>query len=264
MRVDSYPPTYIADGRNAFSQNMGQNCIGIERILVHHSLYDDLFDYFEERVSRMRLGSVMAMTPEGYINTVDGGAMINADRFRGLEKVLHDAEEAGAQIVGGKEYSHVYLENGYYFSPTIVGNVDETMEIAQQEGVYFYAYPLGVIFTSNLVFAPIALLMPYDKIEDAVRIANSTKYALGASVWGPDQNLCLKVAKNLECGMVSLNDFGVFYVSSFEAHLLPQVTFLIPLSLRLTRTCRLVVPRAVDTDASVALKACVPSRTPSL
>jgi acyl-CoA reductase-like NAD-dependent aldehyde dehydrogenase len=55
--------------------------------------------------------------------------------------------------------------------------------------------------------------MPYDKIEDAVRVANSTKYALGASVWGPDQDLCLKVAKNLECGMVSLNDFGVFYVS---------------------------------------------------
>lgn len=45
-------------------------------------------------------------------------------------------------------------------------------------------------------------------------MANSTKYALGASVWGPDQDLCLKVAKNLECGMVSLNDFGVFYVST--------------------------------------------------
>lgn len=64
-----------------------------------------------------------------------------------------------------------------------------------------------------VVFAPIALLMPYDRIEEAVSIANSTKYGLGASVWGPDQDLCLKVAKNLECGMVSLNDFGVFYVS---------------------------------------------------
>ena len=55
-------------------------------------------------------------------------------------------------------------------------------------------------------------MIPYDKIEDAVRIANSTKYGLGASVWGPDQDLCMKVAKNLECGMVSINDFGVFYV----------------------------------------------------
>ncbi|KAF6764837.1 meiotic sister-chromatid recombination aldehyde dehydrogenase [Ephemerocybe angulata] len=177
-------------------QNMGQNCIGIERILVHSSLYDELFEYFESRVTRMRVGSVMAMSPEGYISTVDGGAMINGDRFAGLEKVLHDAEEAGAHIVGGKTYNHVYLENGYYFAPTIVGNVDPEMEIAKQE-----------------VFAPIALLMPYDRIEEAVTIANSTKYGLGASVWGPDQDLCLKVAKNLECGMVSLNDFGVFYIN---------------------------------------------------
>jgi len=54
--------------------------------------------------------------------------------------------------------------------------------------------------------------MPYDKIEEAVKIANGTKYGLGASVWGPDQDLCMKVAKNLECGMVSINDFAVFYV----------------------------------------------------
>jgi len=175
---------------------VGQNCIGVERIIVHASLYDDLFDYFEEKVSRMRVGSVLALSPEGYISTVDGGAMINGDRFRGLEKVIHEAEEGGAQIVGGKEYKHVYLENGYYFTPTLIGNVDSSMEIANHE-----------------VFAPIALLIPYDKIEEAVNIANSTKYGLGASVWGPDQDLCMKVAKNLECGMVSINDFGVFYIN---------------------------------------------------
>jgi len=64
------------------------------------------------------------------------------------------------------------------------------------------------------VFAPIALLMPYETVEEAIEIANSTKYGLGASVFGPDQEDCLKVAKRLECGMVSINDFGVFYVCS--------------------------------------------------
>jgi acyl-CoA reductase-like NAD-dependent aldehyde dehydrogenase len=54
--------------------------------------------------------------------------------------------------------------------------------------------------------------MPYESIEEAVEIANGTEYGLGASVFGPDQDLCLKVAKQLECGMVSVNDFGVFYV----------------------------------------------------
>lgn len=60
--------------------------------------------------------------------------------------------------------------------------------------------------------------MPYETVEEAIEIANGTKYGLGASVWGPDQADCLKVAKELECGMVSINDFGVFYVSRFYQH----------------------------------------------
>lgn len=62
------------------------------------------------------------------------------------------------------------------------------------------------------VFAPIVLVMKYSTIPHAIEIANSTRYGLGASVFGPDQLLALKVAKRLECGMVAINDFGVFYV----------------------------------------------------
>lgn len=57
------------------------------------------------------------------------------------------------------------------------------------------------------------LVMPYDTVPEAIEIANSTRYGLGASVWGPDETLCAHVARELECGMVSINDFGVFYVS---------------------------------------------------
>ncbi len=63
-----------------------------------------------------------------------------------------------------------------------------------------------------VVFAPIALVMPYDTIDEAIEIANDSRYALGASVFGPDKYECLDVAKKLHCGMVSINDFGVFYV----------------------------------------------------
>lgn len=54
--------------------------------------------------------------------------------------------------------------------------------------------------------------MKYETIEDAVEIANGTRYGLGASVFGPDQEEGVRVAKRLECGMVSVNDFAVFYV----------------------------------------------------
>ena len=63
------------------------------------------------------------------------------------------------------------------------------------------------------MFAPIAAIIKYDTIEEAISIANGTRYGLGASVFGPDQEKCVElVAKKLECGMVSINDFAVFYL----------------------------------------------------
>jgi acyl-CoA reductase-like NAD-dependent aldehyde dehydrogenase len=58
----------------------------------------------------------------------------------------------------------------------------------------------------------VALILPYENVEDAIDIANGTRYGLGASVFGPNQEECIEVAKRLECGMVSVNDFAVFYV----------------------------------------------------
>jgi acyl-CoA reductase-like NAD-dependent aldehyde dehydrogenase len=113
---------------------MGQNCIGIERLLVHSSQYDDLHDILVERVRRLRPGSVLARSVEGYVSTVDCGAMINGDRFRGLENVIRDAADGGAMVdPGGAQYHHAYLENGYYFAPTVVGPVEAEMDIAKEE-----------------------------------------------------------------------------------------------------------------------------------
>ncbi|RDB24175.1 hypothetical protein Hypma_008675 [Hypsizygus marmoreus] len=176
-------------------QNCGQNCIGIERLIVHTDQYDELHEILSERIKKLRVGSVLAPSPEGYVATIECGSMISSERFRGLEKIIRDAEEAGANVEGGAQYNHVYLENGAYFTPTIVGPVDADMDIAQQE-----------------LFAPVAVLMPYQSVEEAIEIANGTRYGLGASVFGPDQRQALEVAKRLECGMVSINDFGVFYV----------------------------------------------------
>lgn len=55
--------------------------------------------------------------------------------------------------------------------------------------------------------------MGYETVEEAVDLANGTRYGLGASVFGPDQKQCLEVAEALDCGMVAVNDFAVFYVS---------------------------------------------------
>jgi len=57
------------------------------------------------------------------------------------------------------------------------------------------------------------LVIPYDTVDEAIAIANGSRYGLGASVFGPDQRHCLYVARQLECGMVSVNDFAVYYLN---------------------------------------------------
>ncbi|KAK7049325.1 Meiotic Sister-Chromatid recombination aldehyde dehydrogenase [Paramarasmius palmivorus] len=167
-------------------QNAGQNCIGIERLIVHADQYDELYKMLRERIDKLRCGSVMSPSAEGYLTPVDVGSMINDDRFDGLEAWIREAEDDGAQVHGGGKYNHVYCEHGTYFKPALT-------------------------LTASAAFAPIALVIPYETVDEAIEIANGTKYGLGASVFGPDQELCLQVAKKLECGMVSVNDFAVFY-----------------------------------------------------
>lgn len=119
------------------SQNAGQNCIGIERLIVHSSQYDEIYANIVERTKQLRLGSALSQPQDGFVPTVDCGAMINHGRFNDLERVLETAENHGATIdAGGRRWKHPYLENGAYFSPTVVGNVDPASELAQRESKY--------------------------------------------------------------------------------------------------------------------------------
>ena len=120
------------------SQNAGQNCIGIERFLVHTSQHDELVRLFAERAQRLRFGPCLADAGgDGLVAPVDCGAMISRDRFEELERLIHDAEQEGAGIVlGGQGWRHPYVEEGMYFAPTVVAGVAPTMELAQTESEY--------------------------------------------------------------------------------------------------------------------------------
>lgn len=117
-----------------FSQNAGQNCIGIERLIVHSEQFDELYETLTERVKKLRVGSVLAPSREGYINTVDCGSMLTSDRFDLLENFIFEAHEAGAQMaVGGKKYLHPSSAGNAYFAATVLGDVDPKSRIAQTE-----------------------------------------------------------------------------------------------------------------------------------
>jgi len=144
--------------------------------------------------------------------------MISRERFQNLQDIVEAAGRQGAHVeLGGRPRVHPYLTNGAFFEPTVIGEVQRDMDIVQQEceSCLRILLELRVDAVLCIVFAPIALVMPYETIEEAIEIANESKFALGASVFGPEKYECLAVAKKLHCGMVSINDFGVFYVCSY-------------------------------------------------
>ncbi|MCJ1401648.1 Meiotic Sister-Chromatid recombination aldehyde dehydrogenase [Xylographa trunciseda] len=170
-------------------QSAGQNCIGIERIIAQKNVYPQLISLLETRIRTLRLGSTLE-DPE-----VDVGAMISADSFPRLEALINEAVSQGAQLlVGGKRYHHPAYPKGHYFSPTLLVDVVPSMRIAQEE-----------------CFGPICLVMPADSLPDAIALANSTMYALGASVFGSSTKDINTVVANVKAGMVSVNDFAVYY-----------------------------------------------------
>ncbi|KAL8728692.1 MAG: hypothetical protein Q9181_005265, partial [Wetmoreana brouardii] len=169
----------------------GQNCIGIERIIALPRSYNLLIPILESRIRNLRIGSAL------HEEDIDIGALISSSRFPHLTSLIQSAVSAGADLlVGGSPYTHPQHPKGHYFTPTLLTNVTTSMQIAQEE-----------------LFAPIALLMRASTPSHAIEIANSTPYALGASIFGNNTHDLETCTTRLKAGMVSVNDFGAYYAT---------------------------------------------------
>lgn len=175
-------------------QSAGQNCVGIERIICLQQIWPRLVMILESRIKALRVGSALDDP-----NDVDVGAMISDSRFEQLENLVTDAVNQGARcLVGGRRFVHHKYPKGHYFQPTLLVDVVPSMRIANEE-----------------LFAPICVVMrAASSLDEAISIANSTPYALGASVFGTATKDLERVAKEIKAGMISINDFGVYYAVS--------------------------------------------------
>lgn len=170
-------------------QSSGQNCIGIERVIAMPESHDALVEMLSKTVSELRLGSSIDQQED-----IDLGATISDARYETLEQLIQDAVSKGAELVhGGTRFVHPKYPQGHYFTPTMLVNVTPDMEIAQSE-----------------VFGPILLLFKVSTVEEAVKVANSTEFGLGASVYGGNYKVLEDVAARLRCGNVAINDFATF------------------------------------------------------
>ena len=163
--------------------NCGQNCVASERIL----LMEPIAAAFEARVAV--LTAALRQGPPLAGGTVDVGAMITPLQLDLVERLVNRALEQGARLVcGGRR---VRADEGDFYAPTILADVDPDMEIMQEE-----------------VFGPVMLLCPVRDDAHAVKVANGTAFGLSSSVFSRDRKRANRIAAAVHAGMTAINDFG--------------------------------------------------------
>jgi aldehyde dehydrogenase (NAD+) len=162
--------------------NAGQGCSSLTRTLVHRPDYERYLDAAVRQAESMGCG-------DPHDPTTVVGPLVSAAQRESVAGYVDRAVSAGAKVLtGGKAPEH--LEKGFFYEPTIVVNVGNDAEIAQQE-----------------LFGPVSVVLPYDDVDEAVALANDTIYGLAANVWGRTAE-AIEVASRLRCGTVTVNGGG--------------------------------------------------------
>ena len=159
--------------------NSGQLCISVERIYVEEPAYDEFVAKLTKEVSGLRQGA------DGKKPEKDVGAMTSPNQTAIVEDHVNDALANGARaLTGGKR-----LEGpGDYFEPTVLVDVDHSMKVMRDE-----------------TFGPVVGVMKVRDSEEALRLANDSRYGLAASVFG-EKNRAEALARRVEAGSVNVND----------------------------------------------------------
>ncbi|TXR48617.1 aldehyde dehydrogenase family protein [Phyllobacterium endophyticum] len=168
---------------NAIIQNGGQTCSAGSRILIEHSIYDDVAAAISERFDRLVAGPHDA--------DLDLGSMINPAQKGRVENYVRSAEAAGIEIIARGSVHADAPVNGFYVAPVLFGSVDPLASIAREE-----------------IFGPVLTLFAFGDEQEAIKLANQTEYGLVAGVWTRDGARQHRVAKRVRAGQVYVNAYG--------------------------------------------------------
>jgi len=163
--------------------NQGQICLCGSRIYVQRGIYDKFLEAFTTKVKAMKIGDPLD-------EETKTGAVVSEQH---QEKILHYISlarlEGGKVLAGGNAYNpEGRCKNGYFVEPTIITGLDSTCRTNQEE-----------------IFGPVVTIQPFNTDEEAIELANSTKYGLSATVWTQNLTRAHKVAAAIKVGIVWVN-----------------------------------------------------------
>jgi len=161
--------------------NAGQVCSAGSRILAHETIHDEVVDRLAIRAKSIRLGD-----PKDPAITM--GPVISATQMKRVLDYIEIGKQEGAQVAaGGTRHGN----SGFFVEPTVFTGVEPAMRISQEE-----------------IFGPVAAVIRFKDDEEAIRVANGTKYGLAAGVWTADIGRGHRFVRRLKAGTVWVNTFG--------------------------------------------------------
>ncbi|MEW2307695.1 aldehyde dehydrogenase family protein [Streptomyces sp. NPDC006864] len=169
---------------NAAFLHSGQVCSAGSRLLVEDALHDRFVEALAHRAAAIRLGN-------GMDDGTESGPLSSAEHREKVERMIAVGRDEGARVVtGGGRPADPALSRGYFLQPTVFADCHRTMRIVQEE-----------------VFGPVVTVERFHTEDEAVELANDTRYGLAGGVWTSDASRAQRVAGRLRHGTVWINDF---------------------------------------------------------
>jgi betaine-aldehyde dehydrogenase len=166
-----------------YAVTTGQVCSATSKILVDASIQHEFEQKLIERTQHIRLGDGLDS------NSNLGPQVSKKQQQRVLDLIKKGIEEGATLLTGGKAPTDPRLAKGNFVEPTLFTNVDPKSTIAQEE-----------------IFGPVGMVIPFKSEEEAVALANDTKYGLAASIWTKDINKATRVKDQVHAGVVWINN----------------------------------------------------------
>jgi alpha-ketoglutaric semialdehyde dehydrogenase len=160
----------------------GQRCTAVSRVLVHKKVMRDFADRLVTRTQALRLG-------DGLSASTDVGPLINDAQLKRVHGYTRIGLKEGAKLLtGGEVYREGECKRGFFYAPTVFGDVSPKMRIAQEQ-----------------IFGPTVGLLPMTSLEEAVEVANASRYGLCSAIYTRDINRAFRAIDLLETGITSVN-----------------------------------------------------------
>ncbi|MCC8353348.1 succinate-semialdehyde dehydrogenase [Bacillus sp. AF23] len=165
-------------------RNAGQTCVCANRLIVHESIKDEFAAKLSEQVSKLKVGN-------GLEEGINVGPIINKRGFEKIVSQIDDAVEKGAKVVAGGTYERNDDKGCYFVNPTVLADVDTSMNIMHEE-----------------TFGPVAPIVTFTDIDEAIELANDTPYGLAAYFFTENYRRGIYISENLDYGIIGWNDGG--------------------------------------------------------